>query len=83
MLKQIIRDKVATIKKLLASGTILPSYILPIAIPILVEINVCIDDIVDDAVPAIWPSGFIASALKLPNKMPKQKNTIPRYASAE
>jgi hypothetical protein len=26
------------------------------------------------ATPATWPSGSIASALKLPNRMPRQKN---------
>ena len=31
------------------------------------------------ATPAMWPSGSMASALKLPNTRPKQKNATTRY----
>ena len=29
--------------------------------------------------PAIWPRGFIANALRLPNKIPKPKNVNKKY----
>ena len=41
---------------------------------IVILINVDVDPIIDDARPAIWPTGSIAIARKLPNRNPKQKN---------
>ena len=46
----------------------------PITILIGTAISVEIKPVIAAPIPAIWPTGSIAIALKFPNKNPKQKN---------
>ena len=60
------------------SGRTVPSKLRPIRVPSASESKVVREPTAAEATPAMWPSGSSAMALRLPNRMPLQKNATPR-----
>ena len=54
----------------------------PIKILIGTALSVDINPVIAAPIPAIWPMGSMAIALKFPNKKPMEKNCIPKKANS-
>src|SRR5690606_37985407 len=71
-------DSAPSEARLMVSGIRVPSNVWAITVPMPIDMKVVSEPMTAEATPAIWPSGSIARALKLPNKIPKQKKSAVR-----